>query len=728
MMCGLIDLNTVHDGEETTAASFDSPTPSPSSTSSGALALGSSSSSSSSAVCLELWHACAGPLTSLPKKGSVVVYFTQGHLEHASDFPAAAYDLPPHVFCRVLDVKLHAEAATDEVYAQVSLIPDTQIELKWRQGEIEAESEEEDTEGAAKSTTPHMFCKTLTASDTSTHGGFSVPRRAAEDCFPPLDYKQQRPSQELFAKDLHGIEWRFRHIYRGQPRRHLLTTGWSAFVNKKKLVSGDAVLFLRCGNGELRLGIRRAAQVKTDSTFPALSCQKLNVGNINNVVNAISIRSVFNIWYNPRASSSEFMIPLCKFSKSLTHSFTVGMRFKMRFETEDAAERYTGLITGVSDVDPARWPGSKWRCLLVRWDDLVTVRHNRVSPWEIEPTGLVTASSSLMASGVKRTRAGLPLTNPDFPVPREGTGVSDFGESFRFQKVLQGQEIPGFISPYGGTDSHNHHPSEIRRCPPCSGSSSMSPIGNGVRNLLGDSSIPYENTGFGELLRFNKVLQGQETFSSSPYGRSPASNMAQDIQGQGINDGLRASSSCNGWSRLMQGYNAYPCPSVPPMQVSSPSSVLKFHPACTRPNELRNRVLPEVSQTYGGNPTSSSPCDRSSRKEDTQGVNFFGLLKDHNQLGISHSTFATHSSYRGSQDLVSACKSSCRLFGFPLTEDRNAMKSPISSPYNPDASFLPHGEEHLLPTPPLVTKIIGSSCTKVSDLCAVRDTLLDIAL
>jgi len=26
----------------------------------------------------------------------------------------------------------------------------------------------------------------------------------------------------------------------GQPRRHLLSTGWSAFVNKKKLVSGDA--------------------------------------------------------------------------------------------------------------------------------------------------------------------------------------------------------------------------------------------------------------------------------------------------------------------------------------------------------------------------------------------------------------------------------------------------------------------------------------------------------
>lgn len=30
------------------------------------------------------------------------------------------------------------------------------------------------------------FSKTLTASDTSTHGGFSIPKRHADDCFPPL--------------------------------------------------------------------------------------------------------------------------------------------------------------------------------------------------------------------------------------------------------------------------------------------------------------------------------------------------------------------------------------------------------------------------------------------------------------------------------------------------------------------------------------------------------------
>ncbi|KAI3874758.1 hypothetical protein MKW98_019331 [Papaver atlanticum] len=31
---------------------------------------------------------------------------------------------------------------------------------------------------------------------------------ATEDCFPPLDYKQQRPSQEPVATDLHGVQWR----------------------------------------------------------------------------------------------------------------------------------------------------------------------------------------------------------------------------------------------------------------------------------------------------------------------------------------------------------------------------------------------------------------------------------------------------------------------------------------------------------------------------------------
>lgn len=67
--------------------------------------------SAPSSVYMELWHACAGPLTSLPKKGNLVVYFPQGHLEQANSasFPPMempTFDLPPQILCRVVDVHL----------------------------------------------------------------------------------------------------------------------------------------------------------------------------------------------------------------------------------------------------------------------------------------------------------------------------------------------------------------------------------------------------------------------------------------------------------------------------------------------------------------------------------------------------------------------------------------------------------------------------------------------
>jgi hypothetical protein len=31
----------------------------------------------------------------------------------------------------------------------------------------------------------------------------------------------------------------------GQPKRHLLTTGWSLFVSGKRLFAGDSVIFVR---------------------------------------------------------------------------------------------------------------------------------------------------------------------------------------------------------------------------------------------------------------------------------------------------------------------------------------------------------------------------------------------------------------------------------------------------------------------------------------------------
>ncbi|XP_010509814.1 PREDICTED: auxin response factor 3 [Camelina sativa] len=529
-MGGLIDLNVMEtEEEETQTQTPSSASGSVSPTSSSSASACVVSSSSGGGVCLELWHACAGPLISLPKRGSLVLYFPQGHLEQAPDFSAAIYGLPPHVFCRILDVKLHAETTTDEVYAQVSLLPESEdIERKVREGIIDVDAGEDDYEVLKRSSTPHMFCKTLTASDTSTHGGFSVPRRAAEDCFPPLDYSQPRPSQELLARDLHGLEWRFRHIYRGQPRRHLLTTGWSAFVNKKKLVSGDAVLFLRGDDGKLRLGVRRASQIEGTAALSAKYNQNMNHNNFSEVAHAISTHSAFSIYYNPKASWSNFIIPAPKFLKIVDYPFCIGMRFKARVESEDASERRSpGIITGISDLDPIRWPGSKWRCLLVRWDDIEANGHQqRVSPWEIEPSGSISNSGSFVTTGPKRSRIGFSSGKPDIPVS-EGIRATDFEESLRFQRVLQGQEIlPGFNNT--SFDS-----------------------GAGARRGR------FKGTEFNDSYGFHKVLQGQETV--------PAYSITDHHHRQ---HGL---SQRNIWCGPFQKFSTR---ILPPSASSSPSSVL----------------------------------------------------------------------------------------------------------------------------------------------------------
>ncbi|KAI3456215.1 hypothetical protein Pfo_012878 [Paulownia fortunei] len=735
MMCGLIDLNTVNNEDETA-----SPSGSPSSSAAtGNLEL---AATSSSAVCMELWHACAGPLISLPKKGSAVVYFPQGHVEHLPEHPAVAYDLPPHVFCRVVDVKLHADAASDEVYAQVSLVPDQQIEQKWREGITDAEAEDEDLQGVGKSMTPHMFCKTLTASDTSTHGGFSVPRRAAEDCFPPLDYKQQRPSQELVAKDLHGIEWKFRHIYRGQPRRHLLTTGWSAFVNKKKLVSGDAVLFLRGGDGELRLGIRRAAQVKSGATIFPPNSQKFNASSVAAVVNAISMRNTFDICYNPRARSSEIIVPYHKFSKSLTHSFSCGMRFKIRFETEDSSERRcSGLIVGVSDVDPARWPGSKWKCLLVRWDDIEVNRLNRVSPWEIELSGSASGPNSFVLPGTKRNRVGFPAAKPDLPVPGDGNEVSDFGEPLRFQKVLQGQEVFAFSTPYAGAEASRQHPSDMR-CYPGVSASRIHAGGNSIRHFHADARNSLERTVLGESFQFHKVLQGQETVSILSYGRGPEANQVQEKNATNVINGVQVPRHGNSWSTLNQVYNTnrHPSPSLVPG--SSPSSVLLLQQSSSLPYQFTPLHHGNQSKLETSNqdsfcvsqriPKKFASSESSSPREDLHGLRSTGGSEVHSHLAFSHRPVPTQPFFRDDQNFVSMCKNGCRLFGFPLTEGKVTMgkgENPTASTpgYGHESNSLPCNDEQLY-QPPLMTKVMVSSCTKVSDMHAVRDRLLDIAL
>ncbi|CAM0902254.1 unnamed protein product [Alopecurus aequalis] len=333
----------------------------------------------------ELWHACAGPLVCLPQRGSLVYYFPQGHIEQVAattrkipnsripNYPS----LPSQLLCQVHSITMHADKDTDEVYAQMTLQP------------VNSESDVfpiPSLGSYAKSKHPaEYFCKNLTASDTSTHGGFSVPRRAAEKLFPQLDYSMQPPNQELIVRDLHDNMWTFRHIYR-QPKRHLLTTGWSLFVGAKRLKAGDSVLFIRDEKSQLLVGVRRATSQQTPLSSSVLSTDSMHIGVLAAAAHAASSGSSFTIYYNPRTSLSPFVVPVARYNKANYVQQSVGMRMAMMFETEESSKRrYTGTIVGVSDSDPMRWPNSKWRNLQIEWDEHgYGERPERVSIWDIE--------------------------------------------------------------------------------------------------------------------------------------------------------------------------------------------------------------------------------------------------------------------------------------------------------------------------------------------------------
>ncbi|MCO5572134.1 hypothetical protein L7F22_025885 [Adiantum nelumboides] len=351
----------------------------------------------------DLWQACAGPLVSVPKVGQRVWYFPQGHMEQCwqsqgADQLMPSYKLPARILCRVVSRVLSAEVDTDEVFAQLSLFP-----IDVRDSGIQEEDSSDLPNGYVR-----IFTKILTASDTSTHGGFSVLRKHAEDCLPPLDMSQENPSQELTATDLHGQEWKFWHTYRGRPRRHLLTTGWSHFVSQKKLVSGDAVVFLRGKNGELRVGIRRIKRQPASQSSNVLTSDCMHMGLIATAVRAVQTISIFSVFYKPRASSSSFIVPDEKLLASLSNKLFVGMRFKMRFEGEDATERsYAGIIMGIEGLNASHWPRSEWRSLRVNWDEFSnSEQRERISPWEIErrahpqgPSNLSPMPKSKLISG-----------------------------------------------------------------------------------------------------------------------------------------------------------------------------------------------------------------------------------------------------------------------------------------------------------------------------------------
>ncbi|PWA48779.1 auxin response factor 18 [Artemisia annua] len=400
----------------------------------------------------QLWHACAGSMIQMPPVNSKVYYFPQGHAEHtAGNVDFRQLRVSAWVPCRVSCIKFMADVDTDEVFAKIRLVP-----ISNNSGEFSSFDDEDNTGsgsgngsgGGDGSVKPTSFAKTLTQSDANNGGGFSVPRYCAETIFPRLDYSADPPVQTILAKDVHGDTWKFRHIYRGTPRRHLLTTGWSTFVNHKKLVAGDSIVFLRAENGDLCVGIRRAKRGIGGGPETSLSgwnpaggncvvpyggyapLMRNGNGNGNSAVKAkVEVDAVlhavkqamsgqpFEVVFYPRASTPEFCVKAGLVKNAMQIRWSPGMRFKMPFETEDSSRIswFMGTISSIQVADPIRWPDSPWRLLQVTWDEPDLLQNvKRVNPWLVE---LVSTMPAMHMSPFSPPRKKCrPSQHPDYPM------------------------------------------------------------------------------------------------------------------------------------------------------------------------------------------------------------------------------------------------------------------------------------------------------------------------
>ncbi|XP_052190937.1 auxin response factor 17 [Diospyros lotus] len=369
-----------------------------------------------------VWKAAAGAGVQVPAVDSRVYYFPQGHAEQCSSPPLLSPLITsrPLIHCRIAAIHFLANPVTDEVFAKIRLVPtdrlhDIQRKPSCGGGDVDGDDREEVV----------SFAKVLTTSDANNGGGFSVPRFCADSIFPPLNYAADPPVQTLTVRDLHGTAWEFRHIYRGTPRRHLLTTGWSKFVNYKHLVSGDSVVFMRKRrSGELSVGVRRTVRSNAGSggrwnspVGPVTVSSEENDGvagkkefsrsgsgrvTPESMVEAAELAAqsmAFEIVYYPRFGSADFVVKAETVEESLNVSWGPGMRVKMAMETEEPARMnwFQGTVSSVLVPENGPWRSSPWRMLQVMWDEPAVLQNaKRVSPWQVEyidPTPLVFRSA-----------------------------------------------------------------------------------------------------------------------------------------------------------------------------------------------------------------------------------------------------------------------------------------------------------------------------------------------
>ncbi|KAK1552897.1 hypothetical protein Q3G72_025291 [Acer saccharum] len=433
----------------------------------------------------EVWSAFTGSRFSLPKKGDLVVYFPQGHLEYEylrrrTKEEVRTYDLQPQIICRVEHVQLMIKEAEDNIYAKITLHPEPEVNSEEKELEQSDEIEDciyDEDRSSATISTPSLFSKILEYSDFMT-SSLSIPPKAAIEFF-CLDKESMDLQNEVTAMDFHGNEWKFPLIRDKKNGNWLL--GWREFARAKNVQEGDRVVFLREKDTKLRFGIRIDFGQGIDFSLCQRKDTKLWLAERNplsEAAGAILKKSIFSVMYGPRGYPEDFVIPYQKYMKSITRPGFIGA--KVHKQKRNSSTRFTGVVTGMADLDPKNWPNSKWKCLLnltVRWESR-SYRETRDSPWEIVFDDSHSSSTFDSLPKLKRPRTSQQDNSPPkltsyalswliFFRYKHNYLLSD--EVIRLEKQKHVQE-PGSIHFQGDT---TNHPFDIEKQTPAPPTSSQ---------------------------------------------------------------------------------------------------------------------------------------------------------------------------------------------------------------------------------------------------------------
>ncbi|XP_071714255.1 uncharacterized protein [Rutidosis leptorrhynchoides] len=157
------------------------------------------------AECYNLWHASAGLSICVPSAGQHVYYHVKGHrqqmeasMHHGSEEELPDICLPDKILCYVLDVQLYAEPETEQVYAEITLLPvHNRNEIVPIQDPVLPQP---------PSCVVPFFCHTITE----------------VGCLTQLDASLKPPSRELVAFDIRGNQWRFSHTLEGREMENCM--------------------------------------------------------------------------------------------------------------------------------------------------------------------------------------------------------------------------------------------------------------------------------------------------------------------------------------------------------------------------------------------------------------------------------------------------------------------------------------------------------------------------